>query len=95
MGTIRDSKALPSWVAAMAIALLMFGFVACALYLGREHVVAYDWNLDYLAVIIALPLMVSAAAFYAYLRKLILDRLGTPLGYWKTYRTILLLQLGR
>lgn len=74
---MRDRKLLLSWVAGIAIALLMFGFVPCALYLGREDVVACDWNLDYLAVIIAFCLMLSAVASYACLRELILDLLGT------------------
>jgi hypothetical protein len=91
---MRDRKLLLSWVAGIAIAVLMFGFVLCALYLGREDVVAYDWNLDYLAVIIAFSPMLSAVASYAYLRGLILDLLGGPLGYWKSYRILFRSQLG-
>lgn len=75
--------------------LLIFGFLARTLYLGWDEIVAYDWDLDYLDLIIAFSLMLSAAAFYAYLWKVILERLGTPLSYRKSYRIFFLSQLGR
>ena len=75
--------------------LLIFGFLARTLYLDWEEIVAYDWDLDYSALIIALSLMLAAAAFYAYLWKVILGGLGTPLSYRKSYRIFFLSQLGR
>jgi uncharacterized membrane protein YbhN (UPF0104 family) len=90
-----DRKKLLSRVAGVVIVLLIFGFMLRTLYLGWEEIVSYDWNLDYLALIIAFSLMMFASAFYAYLWKLILDRLGTPLSYRKSYRIFFLSQLGR
>lgn len=75
--------------------LLIFGFLARTLYLGWDEIVAYDWDLDYLDLIIAFSLMLAAAAFYAYLWKVILEKLGTPLSYRKSYRIFFLSQLGR
>lgn len=95
MSLERDRKKLLSGVSGVAIVLLIFGFMLRTLYLGWEEIVSYDWNLDYLALIIAFSLMLSASAFYAYLWKLILDRLGTPLSYRKSYRVFFLSQLGR
>jgi hypothetical protein len=75
--------------------LLIFGFLARTLYLDWEEIVAYDWNFDYFALIVAFSLMLSTSAFYAYLWKMILGRLGTPLSYRNSYRIFFLSQLGR
>jgi len=93
--TIRHRKTLLSRVAGTAIAIVIFGFMLRTLYLSWPEILAYDWNLDYSALIIAFSLMLSAAAFYAYLWKLILERLGAPLSYRKSYRIFFLSQLGR
>jgi uncharacterized membrane protein YbhN (UPF0104 family) len=95
MAIVQDRKALLSRIAGVAIVLLIFGFMFRSLYLEWEEIVAYRWNLDYFALAIAFSLMLSAAAFYAYLWKLILNRLGTPLSYRKSYRIFFLSQLGR
>jgi uncharacterized membrane protein YbhN (UPF0104 family) len=95
MSLERDRKRLISRVAGVAIVLLIFGFMLRTMYLGWEEIISYDWNLDYLALIIAFSLMLFATAFYAYLWKLILNRLGTPLSYRKSYRVFFLSQLGR
>ncbi len=95
MSIIRHRKTLLSRVLGAAIVLLIFGFMLRTLYLSWEDIVACDWHLDYLALITAFSLMLSAAAFYAYLWKLLLERLGTPLSYRKSYRIFFLSQLGR
>jgi uncharacterized membrane protein YbhN (UPF0104 family) len=95
MRVVQGKKALLSRVAGVAIVLLVFGFLFRSLYLEWEHVVAYRWNLNYPALVVALVLMLAAAAFYAYLWKLILERLGTSLSYRKSYRIFFLSQLGR
>jgi uncharacterized membrane protein YbhN (UPF0104 family) len=92
---VQGRKALLSRAAGVAIALLIFGFLFRSLYLEWEQVVAYRWDLNYLALVVAFGLMLLAAAFYAYLWKLILERLGTPLSYRKSYRIFFLSQLGR
>lgn len=78
-----------------AIVLMIAGFLLRTLYVSWGEIVAYDWDLDYLALIIAISLMLCAAAFYAYLWKLVLERLGTTLSYRKSYRIFFLSQLGR
>jgi uncharacterized membrane protein YbhN (UPF0104 family) len=95
MRVVQGKKALLSRVAGVAIVLLVFGFLFRSLYLEWEQVVAYRWNLNYPALVVALVLMLAAAAFYAYLWKLILERLGTSLSYRKSYRIFFLSQLGR
>jgi len=95
MSLEQDRKRLLSGVSGVALVLLIFGFMLRTLYLRWEEIVSYEWNLDYLALIIAFSLMLSASAFYAYLWKLILHRLGTPLSYRKSYRVFFLSQLGR
>jgi uncharacterized membrane protein YbhN (UPF0104 family) len=95
MSIIQNRRGLLSRVAGIAIVLLIFGIMLRTLYLAWEEIVSYDWNLNYLALIIAFSLMLSSSAFYAYLWKLILDRLGTPLSYRKSYRIFFLSQLGR
>jgi uncharacterized membrane protein YbhN (UPF0104 family) len=79
----------------LAIVVIISGFLFRTLYLSWGEIAAYDWNLDYLALSVAFSLMLSAAAFYAYLWKLILERLGMPLSYRKSYRIFFLSQLGR
>ncbi|MGB3906621.1 MAG: hypothetical protein WBB22_17055, partial [Anaerolineae bacterium] len=69
----QDRRRLLSRAAGIAIVLLIFGFLARTLYLGWDEIVAYDWDLDYLDLIIAFSLMLAAAAFYAYLWKVILE----------------------
>jgi uncharacterized membrane protein YbhN (UPF0104 family) len=95
MRIVRGRKAVLSRLAGIAVVLLIFGFMFRSLYLEWEHLVAYRWDLDYAALTVALLLMLSASAFYAFLWKLILDRLGTPLSYRKSYRIFFLSQLGR
>ncbi len=95
MSIIRDRKALLSRAAAIAIVLLIFGLMLRTLYLNWAEILAYDWNLNYLALVFAFSLMLSAAALYAYLWKVILERLGAPLSYRKSYRIFFLSQLGR
>ncbi len=95
MSITRDRKTLLSRVLGAAIVLLILGFMLRTLYLRWDEIVAYDWDLDYLALIMGFSLMLSAAALYAYLWKLILERLGTPLSYRKSYRIFFLSQLGR
>jgi uncharacterized membrane protein YbhN (UPF0104 family) len=95
MRLVQGRKALLSRAVGVAVALLIFGFLFRSLYLEWEQVVAYHWNLNYLALVVAFGLMLLAAAFYAYLWKLILERLGTPLSYRKSYRIFFLSQLGR
>ncbi len=79
----------------VAIVVIVSGFLFRTLYLGWGEIVAYHWSLDYLALIIAFLLVLLAAAFYAYLWKLILVRLGNPLSYRKSFRIFFLSQLGR
>jgi uncharacterized membrane protein YbhN (UPF0104 family) len=95
MSIIRDKRELLSRVAGVAVVLLIFGFLARTLYLDWGEIVAYDWDFDYFALIVAFSLMLSATAFYAYLWKMILGRLGTPLSYRNSYRIFFLSQLGR
>jgi len=95
MTIVQDKRALLTRVAGVAIVLFIFGFMLRSLYLEWDEIVAYRWTFDYLALTIAFSLMLSAAAFYAYLWKLILNRLGTPLSYRKSYRIFFLSQLGR
>lgn len=95
MRLVQGRKALLSRAAGVAIVLLIFGFLFRSLYLEWEQVVAYRWNLNYLALLVAFGLMLLAAACYAFLWKLILERLGTPLSYRKSYRIFFLSQLGR
>jgi hypothetical protein len=82
-------------VVGVAIALLIFGFMFRSLYLDWEQIVTYNWDFDYLSLAFAFSLMLSATALYAFLWKLILERLGTPLTYGKSYRIFFLSQLGR
>jgi uncharacterized membrane protein YbhN (UPF0104 family) len=95
MSIIRDKKILLSRFVGIVVVLLIFGVMLRTLYHGWEEIVAYDWNLDYPALLIAFSLMLLATAFYAYLWKLILEGLGTPLSYRKSYRIFFLSQLGR
>ncbi len=95
MSIIGRRKTLLSRVAGIAIVLLIFGLMLRTLYLSWEEITAFEWDFDYCALIIAFSLMLSASAFYAYLWKLILERLGTPLSYRKSYRIFFLSQLGR
>jgi uncharacterized membrane protein YbhN (UPF0104 family) len=82
-------------VVGVAIALLIFGFMFRSLYLDWEQIVTYNWDFDYLSLAFAFSLMLSATALYAFLWKLILERLGTSLTYGKSYRIFFLSQLGR
>ena len=82
-------------VGQVIVVLLVAVLIARSLYLSWADIVAYDWDLDYLALIIAFSLMLAAAAFYVYLWRLILERLGTALSYRKSYRVFFLSQLGR
>jgi len=79
------------------VIVLLLGAVLAAttLHAGWADVVAYEWDLDYPALIIALSLMLTLATFYVYLWKSILERLGTPLSLRKSYRIFFLSQLGR
>jgi uncharacterized membrane protein YbhN (UPF0104 family) len=95
MRLVQGRKAVLSRVAGGAIVLLIFGFMLRSLYLEWDQIVAYRWDFNYLALAVAFSLMLSAAAFYAYLWKLILERLGTPLSYRQSYRIFFLSQLGR
>jgi uncharacterized membrane protein YbhN (UPF0104 family) len=95
MSIVRDKKTLLYRFVGIVVVLLIFGLMLRNLYHGWEEIVAYDWNLDYPALLIAFSLMLLATAFYAYLWKLILERLGTPLSYRKSYRIFFLSQLGR
>lgn len=95
MSVIGRSKGLLSRAAGIAIVVLILGFMLRTLYLGWEELEAYDWNLDYPSLIIAFSLMLLASAFYAYLWRLILERLGTPLSFRKSYRIFFLSQMGR
>ncbi len=95
MSIIRDKRELLSRVAGVAVVLLIFGFLARTLYLDWGEIVAYDWDFDYFALIVAFSLMLSATALYAYLWKMILGRLGAPLSYRDSYRIFFLSQLGR
>jgi len=95
MRLVQGRKAVLSRVAGVAIVLLIFGFMFRSLYLEWEQIVAYRWDFNYLSLVVAFSLMLSAAAFYAFLWKLILERLGTPLSYRKSYRIFFLSQLGR
>ncbi len=95
MRLVQGKKAVLSRVAGVAIVLVIFGFLFRSLYLEWEQVVAYGWDLDWAALTLAFALMLSASALYAYLWKVILDRLGTPLSYRKSYRIFFISQLGR
>lgn len=92
---VRDHRALISRVAGAVIVLVIFGLMARTLYLGWQEVVAYQWDLDYPALLAAFALMLSSTALYAYLWKSILERLGGTLDYRKSYRIYYLSQLGR
>jgi uncharacterized membrane protein YbhN (UPF0104 family) len=95
MSIIRHRKTLLSRVAGIAIAVLILGFLLRTLYLDWEEIVAYDWNLDYLALVFALSLMLCTTVIYAHLWKLIVQGLGMPLSFRKSYRIFYLSQLGR
>jgi uncharacterized membrane protein YbhN (UPF0104 family) len=95
MRLVQGKKAVLSRVAGVAIVLVIFGFLFRSLYLEWEQVVAYGWDLNWAALALAFTLMLSASALYAYLWKVILDRLGTPLSYRKSYRIFFISQLGR
>jgi uncharacterized membrane protein YbhN (UPF0104 family) len=95
MHTVGDKKAVFSRVAGGAIVLLIFGFMFRSLYLEWGQIVAYRWNLDCISLVVASSLMLSAAALYAYLWRLILQGLGASLTYRKSYRIFFLSQLGR
>lgn len=95
MSIIRHRKHLLSRVAGIAIVVLILGFMLRTLYLHWEEIVAYDWDLDYLALIVAFSLMLCTTVIYAYLWKLIVQGLGTPLDFRKSYRIFYLSQLGR
>ena len=95
MSIIRGRRNLVSRVAGIALVLLLFGVLLRNLYLSWDEVAGYDWDFNYPALIIAFSLMLLAAAFYAYLWKVILERLGTSLSYRKSYRIFFLSQLGR
>lgn len=98
MSTRRDRRSRRKFLsraAGVVVVVLIFAFMGRTLYLNWEQVVAYDWSLDFHALAIAFSLMLTAAAFYAFLWKLVLGRLGTPLSYRKSYRIFFLSQLGR
>jgi uncharacterized membrane protein YbhN (UPF0104 family) len=95
MRLVQGKKAVLSRVAGVAIVLVIFGFLFRSLYLEWEQVVAYGWDLNWAALALAFTLMLSASALYAYLWKVILDRLGTPLSYRKSFRIFFISQLGR
>ena len=82
-------------VGQVIVVLLLAVLIGRALYLSWADIVAYDWDLDYSSLFIAFFLMLAAAAFYVYLWRLILERLGTALSYRKSYRVFFLSQLGR
>jgi len=95
MRAVKGGKAVLSRLVGIAVVLLIFGFMFRGLYLEWGNLVTYQWDIDYAALAVALSLMLSASAFYALLWKLILERLGTPLSYRKSYRIFFLSQLGR
>lgn len=95
MRLVQGKKAVLSRAAGVAIVVVIFGFLFRSLYLEWEQVVAYHWNLDWAALALAFALMLAASAFYAYLWKVILERLGAPLSYRKSYRMFFISQLGR
>lgn len=95
LSVIRDHRSFLSRVAGGLIILLIFGLMLRTLYLGWHEIVAYEWQFDYPDLLIALALMLSSTALYAYLWKLILERLGATLTYRKSYRIYYLSQLGR
>jgi uncharacterized membrane protein YbhN (UPF0104 family) len=95
MRLVQGKKAVLSRVAGVAIVLVIFGFLFRSLYLEWEQVVAHGWDLNWAALALAFTLMLSASALYAYLWKMILDRLGTPLSYRKSFRIFFISQLGR
>lgn len=74
---------------------LIFTFLLRNLYSSWNEISTYDWSLDYPAFAIACSLTLLNSSFYAYLWKLILVRLGTPLSYRKSFRILFLSQLGR
>jgi uncharacterized membrane protein YbhN (UPF0104 family) len=85
----------PRRVGQVIVVLVIAVLIARTLYLGWHEIVAYEWQLDYPALLIAFALMLSSTALYAYLWKLILERLGATLSYRKSYRIYYLSQLGR
>ncbi len=95
MSIIRHRKTLLSRVAGIAIVVLILGFMLRTLYLDWEEIVAYDWDLDYLALVVAFSLMLCTTVVYAHLWRLIVQGLGTPLSFRKSYRIFYLSQLGR
>jgi uncharacterized membrane protein YbhN (UPF0104 family) len=95
MSILSEKKALLSRVLGAAVVVLIFGFMFRSLYLEWGQIASYQWNVDLAALVVAFSLMLGAAAFYAYLWKLILKRLGTGLSYRKSYRIFFLSQLGR
>lgn len=95
MRPLQGRKAVVSRVVGVIIVLLIFGFMFRSLYLDWEQIVAYRWDFNYLSLAVAFSLMLLATALYAFLWKLILERLGTPLTYRKSYRIFFLSQLGR
>lgn len=95
MHTVQNKKAVLLRLAGIAVVLLIFGFMFRSLYLDWEQIVAHQWDLNAVSLLVAFSLMLSAAALYAFLWKLILERLGAPLSYRKSYRIFFLSQLGR
>lgn len=92
---IRDHRLFVSRLAGTVIVLLIFGLMLRTVYVGWQDVIAYEWDLDYPALLIAFALMLASTALYALLWKLILERLGASLKYRKSYRIYYLSQLGR
>ena len=82
-------------VGQIIVVLFVAVLAATTLHAGWADIVAYEWDLDYPALIIAFSLMLTVAAFYVYLWKSILERLGTPLSLRKSYRIFFLSQLAR
>jgi uncharacterized membrane protein YbhN (UPF0104 family) len=95
MSLLSGRRALVSRAIGLAVVLLIFGFMFRSLYLQWEQIVSYPWNVDYAALLVAFSLMLAATALYAWLWKLILERLGAELSYRKSYRIFFLSQLGR
>jgi uncharacterized membrane protein YbhN (UPF0104 family) len=92
---VRDHRVFISKLGGTLIVLVIFGLMGRTMYLGWQEVVAYQWNLDYRALLVAFALMLSSTALYAYLWKSVLERLGGTLNYRKSYRIYYLSQLGR
>jgi uncharacterized membrane protein YbhN (UPF0104 family) len=95
ISVIRDHRRFLSRLAGTVIVLLIFGLMFRTVYVGWQEIVAYEWDLDWPALLIAFALMLASTALYAYLWKMILERLGAPLNYGKSYRIYYLSQLGR